>query len=77
MRDEHTRRSYLRGTGAAVGAAGLTGLAGCSGGGDGGSESGVVRVPATDPDVAAAPTAATGDGAYARAVATAYEAAFD
>ncbi|TKX42134.1 MULTISPECIES: CpsD/CapB family tyrosine-protein kinase [unclassified Halorubrum] len=44
---------------------------------DDGSESGVVRVPATDPDVAAAPTAATGDGAYARAVATAYEAAFD
>jgi branched-chain amino acid transport system substrate-binding protein len=42
MRDEHTRRAYLRGTGAAVGAAGLTGLAGCSGGdgGDGGGGSG-------------------------------------
>ncbi|OYR78512.1 branched-chain amino acid ABC transporter substrate-binding protein, partial [Halorubrum sp. E3] len=39
MRDEHTRRSYLRGTGAAVSAAGLTGLAGCSGGGDGGDGS--------------------------------------
>jgi len=39
--------------------------------------SGVVRVPATDPEVGAAPTAATGDDAYARAMATAYEAAFD
>ena len=34
MRDDHTRRAYLRRTGAAVGAAGITGLAGCSGGGD-------------------------------------------
>ena len=41
MRDATTRRSYLRGTGAAVGGAGLAGLAGCSGnGGDGGDGSG-------------------------------------
>ncbi|WP_423996111.1 ParA family protein [Halorubrum trapanicum] len=54
-------------------------------GADGGSDEderddgagGVVRVPATDPDVAAAPTAATGDDAYARAIAAAYETAFD
>jgi len=47
-------------------------------GGGGGDESdGVVRVPATDPEVAAAPTAARGDDAYARAIATAYETAFD
>jgi len=39
--------------------------------------SGVVRVPATDPEVGAAPTAAAEDDAYARAIATAYEAAFD
>ncbi|WP_096394157.1 cell division inhibitor [Halorubrum trapanicum] len=55
--------------------------AGPGGGGDederDDGDSGVVRVPATDPDVAAAPTAATGDDAYARAVATAYETAFD
>ncbi|WP_017341847.1 hypothetical protein [Halorubrum sp. T3] len=38
---------------------------------------GVVRVPTTDPAVAAAPTAATGDDAYARAIAAAYETAFD
>ncbi|SFR32463.1 MULTISPECIES: P-loop NTPase family protein [Halorubrum] len=43
---------------------------------DGGG-SGAVRVPATDPEVAAAPTAAKGDDAYARAIAAAYEAAFD
>ncbi|EMA70925.1 cell division inhibitor [Halorubrum distributum] len=42
-----------------------------------GDGSGVVRVPETDPDVAAAPTAATGDDAYARAIAAAYETAFD
>jgi hypothetical protein len=40
-------------------------------------DSGVVRVPGTDPEVAAAPTAASGDDAYARAIATAYETAFD
>jgi cellulose biosynthesis protein BcsQ len=54
---------------------------GSGGGGDeserDGGDSGVVRVPATDPDVAAAPTAAFGDDAYARAIATAYETAFD
>ncbi|ELZ41553.1 cell division inhibitor [Halorubrum californiense DSM 19288] len=38
---------------------------------------GVVRMPATDPEVAAAPTAAAEADAYARAVATAYETAFD
>ncbi|TKX74662.1 ParA family protein [Halorubrum sp. GN11_10-6_MGM] len=42
-----------------------------------GGDAGVVSVPATEPAVAAAPTAATGDGAYARAIATAYETAFD
>jgi hypothetical protein len=42
-----------------------------------GGDSGVVRLPATDPEVAAAPTAATGDDAYARAIAAAYETAFD
>ena len=47
------------------------------GSGDGEEGDGVVRVPATDPEVAAAPTAAGGDDAYARAIATAYEAAFD
>ncbi|OTE99293.1 cell division inhibitor [Halorubrum sp. SD683] len=47
------------------------------GSGDGEEGNGVVRVPATDPEVAAAPTAAGGDDAYARAIATAYEAAFD
>ncbi|ELZ51790.1 cell division inhibitor [Halorubrum coriense DSM 10284] len=49
-------------------------------GGGGGDESGgdgVVRVPGTDPEVAAAPTAAGEDDAYARAIATAYETAFD
>ncbi|RLM76183.1 ParA family protein [Halorubrum sp. Atlit-26R] len=54
-------------------------------GADGGSDederdgdgSGVVRVPATDPEIAAAPTAAAGDDAYARAIAAAYETAFD
>ena len=40
-------------------------------------DSGVVRVPATEPEVGTAPTAATGDDAYARAIATAYETAFD
>jgi cellulose biosynthesis protein BcsQ len=40
-------------------------------------DAGVVHVPATDPEVAAAPTAATGSAAYARAIAAAYEAAFD
>ncbi|VTT86892.1 Cell division inhibitor [Halorubrum sp. DM2] len=39
--------------------------------------SGVVRVPATDPEVRAAPTAASRGDAYARAIAVAYEAAFD
>ncbi|OSO93741.1 cell division inhibitor [Halorubrum ezzemoulense DSM 17463] len=47
------------------------------GSGDGEEGDGVVRVPATDPEVVAAPTAARGDDAYARAIATAYEAAFD
>ncbi|GAA0727062.1 cellulose biosynthesis protein BcsQ [Halorubrum trapanicum] len=52
-------------------------------GGGGGDEerddgdAGVGRVPPTDPEVAAAPTAATGDDAYARAIAAAYETAFD
>lgn len=50
-------------------------------GADGEEESGddaaVVRVPETDPAVAAAPTAATGSHAYAQAIATAYETAFD
>ncbi|QWC19207.1 ParA family protein [Halorubrum sp. 2020YC2] len=52
-------------------------------GGDGGDDdpddgdAGVVRVPATDPAVGAAPTAAGEDGAYARAMAAAYETAFD
>ncbi|QAU13330.1 ParA family protein [Halorubrum sp. BOL3-1] len=41
------------------------------------SDAGIVRVPATDPEVAAAPTAAAGDSAYARAIASAYETAFD
>ncbi|WP_434523079.1 ParA family protein [Halorubrum sp. AS12] len=53
---------------------------GTGGGGDGerdDGDAGVVRVPATDPEVAAAPTAATGDDAYARAIAAAYETAFD
>ncbi|MEZ3163393.1 ParA family protein [Halorubrum sp. RMP-47] len=44
---------------------------------DGEEGDGVVRVPATDTEVAAAPTVAVGDDAYTRAVATAYEAAFD
>ncbi len=43
MRDETTRRSYLRRTGTAVGGAGIAGLAGCAGdgsdGGDGGDGS--------------------------------------
>ena len=47
------------------------------GSGDGEEGDGVVRVPATDPEVAAAPTAADEDDAYARAIATAYETAFD
>ena len=54
--------------------------AGSGGGGDESErddESGAVRVPATDPDAAAAPTAAVGDDASARAVAAAYETAFD
>ena len=50
------------------------------GAGDGGEENGgdagVVRLPETEPAVAAAPTA-VGNHAYARAVATAYEVAFD
>ena len=40
-------------------------------------DSGVVRVPATDPEIGSAPTAATGEDAYARAIAAAYETAFD
>ena len=50
-----------------------------SGGGEGDRDdnTGVVRVPATEPAVAAAPVAATGDDAYARAIAAAYETAFD
>jgi len=36
-----------------------------------------VRLPPTDPAVASAPTAATGSGAYARAVTAAFEDAFD
>ncbi|ELZ58041.1 MULTISPECIES: cell division inhibitor [Halorubrum] len=57
------------------------GAGGADGDGGTGDEertgSGVVRVPATDPEVRAAPTAAAGDDAYARAIATAYETAFD
>ncbi|SDG03157.1 CobQ/CobB/MinD/ParA nucleotide binding domain-containing protein [Halorubrum xinjiangense] len=45
--------------------------------GDHDDNTGVVRVPATEPAVAAAPVAATGDDAYARAIAAAYETAFD
>jgi len=41
-----------------------------------GDDGGVV-LPRTDPAVASAPTAATGTGAYAQAVADAYESAFD
>ena len=41
---------------------------------DGGAD---VRLPSTDPAIATAPTAATGDGAYKRAVAAAFEDAFD
>ncbi|WP_418283765.1 ParA family protein [Halorubrum sp. DTA46] len=48
-----------------------------TGSGSGNSESGDgVTLPATDPRVAAAPTAATGTGAYARAVADAYAEGF-
>ncbi|EMA60839.1 cell division inhibitor [Halorubrum lipolyticum] len=36
-----------------------------------------VRLPSTDPAIASAPTTATGSGAYARAVAAAFEDAFD
>jgi len=36
-----------------------------------------VRLPPTDPSVANAPAAATGDGAYVRAVAAAFESTFD
>lgn len=44
----------------------------------GGAESDAnVRLPATDPAVANAPTAATGDGEHVRAVAAAFEDAFD
>jgi cellulose biosynthesis protein BcsQ len=50
---------------------------GTDGAGDDGEADGVVRIPPTEPAVAAAPTAASGDGAYARAMATAYETAFD
>ncbi|ELZ38353.1 cell division inhibitor [Halorubrum saccharovorum DSM 1137] len=45
---------------------------------DGGAESDAdVRLPPTDPAVASAPTAATGDREYVRAVAAAFEDAFD
>ncbi|GAA0549565.1 ParA family protein [Halorubrum ejinorense] len=44
---------------------------------EGGGDAAVVRLPETDPAVAAAPTAAMGSHAYAQAIATAYEAAFD
>ncbi|WP_128905999.1 P-loop NTPase family protein [Halorubrum amylolyticum] len=45
---------------------------------EGGDESDAdVRLPPTDPAVASAPTAATGTGAYARAVAAVFEDAFD
>ncbi|ELZ37630.1 cell division inhibitor [Halorubrum tebenquichense] len=57
---------------------GAGGIDGDGGTGDGErTGSGVVRVPATDPEVGAAPTAAAGDDAYARSIATAYETAFD
>jgi cellulose biosynthesis protein BcsQ len=51
-------------------------------GADGSAEEGAetdadVHLPATDPGIASAPTAATGDGAYARNVAAAFEDAFD
>jgi cellulose biosynthesis protein BcsQ len=36
-----------------------------------------VRLPRTDPEIAAAPTTAAGDGAYTRAVAAAFEDCFD
>ena len=42
-----------------------------------GDDAAVVRVPETDPAVAAAPTAAAENHAYAQAIATAYETAFD
>ncbi|PAU85520.1 cell division inhibitor [Halorubrum salipaludis] len=46
--------------------------------GEAGTESDAdVRLPPTDPEVASAPTAATGEGEYARAVAAAFEDAFD
>ncbi|MGM0447822.1 MAG: ParA family protein, partial [Methanobacteriota archaeon] len=54
-----------------------SGSGGDEGEGDRGDDAGVVRVPETDLAVAAAPTAATEDDAYARAIAAAYETAFD
>lgn len=59
-------------------------VAGTAGGGGGAAEGEAesesdadVRLSPTDPAVASAPTAATGNGSYARAVASAFEDAFD
>jgi hypothetical protein len=75
-------RQRLRGRIADVGA-GMDRSIAVARGGDGegaeeGAESGAdVRLPPTESAVASAPTAATGDGEYVRAVAAAFEDAFD
>ena len=62
----------------AVGRPGTDGSGDGSGDGEAdGGDAGVVRVPATDAAVAAAPTVVGNDDAYARAIAAAYETAFD